>query len=69
MNRSIETRLQRLEEATAAGQTFVMWDASNIDPSFDLAAETERFLRDRGMTDADELILVSWLPPDAAEPE
>ena len=63
MNRSIENRLARLENISRAGRKFFLWDNSPLDPQFDLEAEKDRFRRERGMRDDDELTIVCWLSP------
>ena len=66
MNRTISTRLARIEQAvTPPRRQFIFWDAGSSDPSFDLDAEIACFREEKGVTDHDELIVVGWLPPQA----
>jgi hypothetical protein len=64
MNRATASHLARLERAIAPPmRQFILWDASNYDPAFDLQREEQRLRDEDGMTDHDELIVVLWLPP------
>jgi hypothetical protein len=50
-------RLAKLEQAITPGRRiFALW----ADDVHDIEVERERLRRERGMTDADELILFSW---------
>lgn len=53
-------RLERLELARRINvpRTFILWDNG---PEH-VAAETERLRLNHGMTDADQLIVATWLP-------
>jgi hypothetical protein len=52
MNRTISTRLARIEQAvTPPRRQFIFWDAGSSDPSFDLDAEIARFREEGGVTD------------------
>ncbi len=54
---SLKTRLKKLEAANKPQQTFVMW----AKPGVDVEAETERLRQEKGMTDADLLLVISWI--------
>jgi hypothetical protein len=57
MPNDVLRRLEKLEQATKPrGRVFGVW----ADDVHDIEAERERLRAERGMTDADELILVSW---------
>ena len=58
----IERRLMELE-ATIAGnkrRRFVAWDNSPYDPGFVLDDEIARLGQEQGMSEDDELFIVSW---------
>ena len=57
---SLKTRLKKLEASTAASRTFVIWQK----PGVDVEAETERLKREKGMTQNDLLVIISWLSGD-----
>lgn len=63
MNRSIATRLEKLENVSRAGRQFILWDNSALDPLFDLEAEKERLRREQGITDQDSLVIIGWRSP------
>ena len=63
MNRGQETRLRLLESSAPLGRRFFICDCPPGNPAFDLEAEKDRLRREHGMTDADEVVVVSWLPP------
>ena len=57
MPNDVLRRLEKLEQATKPrGRIFGVW----ADDVRDIEAERERLRAERGMTDADELILFSW---------
>lgn len=62
MNRGHESRLRLLESAASPRRQFFIFDESYLGP-FDLEAEKDKLRRERGMTDADDVVMVSWLPP------
>ena len=57
---SFETRLKKLEASNVASRTFVIWQK----PGVNVEAETERLKREKGMTDSDLLVVISWLSGD-----
>jgi len=63
MNRGHESRLRLLESAAAPRRQFFIFDESSLGRPFDLEAKKEELRRERGITDADEVVTVSWLPP------
>jgi hypothetical protein len=63
--RTARSRLGRLEAAIKPqGKKFFLWDRGDLDPEFDLEAEKQRLRDEEGMSDSDQLIIVSWLRPD-----
>ena len=57
MSRRLEGRLRKLEASNAERKTFVIWK----EPDIDVAAETERLKRERGLTEDDRLVVLAWL--------
>lgn len=55
---SLKVRLRKLEAANKPQRTFVMWAESGVD----VKAETARLRHEKGMTDADLLLVISWIP-------
>jgi hypothetical protein len=63
MSRGQEARL-RLLESSRAGRVFLIADWPPGNPAFDLEAEMERLRREKGMTDADTVLIASWPVPE-----
>jgi hypothetical protein len=59
---NLKSRFEKLEGGSGK-RTFVMWDKSPFDPTFDLEADEEKFCRERGVTTQDTLVKVSWFSP------
>ncbi len=53
---SLKVRLRKLEAANKPQRTFVIW----AETGFDVEAATARLRHERGMTDADLLLVISW---------
>ncbi len=54
---SLKVRLRKLEAGQKAQRTFVVW----AKPGVDVEAETERLRQEKGMTDNDFLLVISWI--------
>ncbi len=54
---SLKVRLRKLEAANKSQRTFVMW----VEPGVDVEAETARLRHEKGMTDHDLLLVISWI--------
>ena len=63
MNRGHESRLRLLESAAAPRRQFFIFDESSLGRPFDLEAKKEELRRERGITDAHDVVMVSWSPP------
>jgi len=59
MNRNQEARL-RLLESSRAGRRFLICNWPPGNPAFDLEAELDKLQREKGLTDADEVVVVEW---------
>ena len=66
----IERRLMELEATIASRKRrlFVAWDKSSYDPGFVLDDEIARLEQEEGMSEDDELFIVSWQVVDPVGP-
>ncbi len=54
---SLKVRLRKLEAVNKPQRTFVMWAESGLD----VEVETARLRHEKAMTDADLLLVISWI--------
>lgn len=54
---SLKVRLRKLEATNKPQRTFVIWAESGLD----VEVETARLRHEEGMTDADLLLVISWI--------